>query len=535
MIGVAAAPAELEAAAELFELFKTVWEPAVPGKHYAAVLSAGRPVNNLRGDFFLVYGSAQHAIDLAADVGVLPCDGPVNLAWGNQILSAYGAAATFECARPGDVGPVTWQGQSASYRHPTEPILRIGYDLLAEIEFLLRDGQPAGHAMTPTLELHIALLRSVLVDEGVSFVEIPPRPEGRDFICCLTHDIDFCGLRRHWFDRTLAGFVARASVGSAASLIARRRSLAQAARNWLAICSLPFVFLGLMPDPWRPFEDYSAADGERPSTFFVVPFKKRPGIAPDGRTDPDRAVKYEARDVLPELERAAAGGREIGVHGIDAWRDADAGRAELAQVALGDDSQGMGVRMHWLYFAGASAEALEAAGYAYDSSVGYNDAVGFRAGTSQVFRLPGTRELLELPLVIMDTALFYRDRLGLSSEGAAARCGEIVANVRRFGGTLVINWHDRSLAPERLWDEAYRTLLHTIESGAYPWFATARQAVDWFRWRRTVRFCESDGQVTVDAGPTPTLPAVVELHTSRHESAKTRIVFDGRHAVRVSV
>ena len=61
--------------------------------------------------------------------------------------------------------------------------------------------------MTPTLELHIALLRHLLLQSGVSFVEIPPRPGDYDFICCLTHDVDFFGIRRHKWDRTLAGFV----------------------------------------------------------------------------------------------------------------------------------------------------------------------------------------------------------------------------------------------------------------------------------------------------------------------------------------
>ena len=107
-----------------------------------------------------------------------------------------------------------------------------------------------------------------------------------------------------------------------------------------------------------------------------------------------------------------------------------------------------GVRMHWLYFDADSPRQLEAAGFDYDSTWGYNDAVGYRAGTSQVFRLAGTK-LMELPLSIMDSALFYPRRMGLTDREAMQLCRRIVANARRFGGTVVINWHDRSLAPER--------------------------------------------------------------------------------------
>jgi hypothetical protein len=48
---------------------------------------------------------------------------------------------------------------------------------------------------------------------------------------------------------------------------------------------------------------------------------------------------------------------------------------------------------------------------------------------------------------------------------------------------LTINWHDRSIAPERLWDDFYLKLLQELKSrGA--WIATAAQVVAWFRKRR---------------------------------------------------
>jgi hypothetical protein len=149
--------------------------------------------------------------------------------------------------------------------------------------------------------------------------------------------------------------------------------------------------------------------------------------------------------------------------------------------------------MHWLYFSSESPRHLEAAGYRYDSTCGYNDAVGYRAGTAQPFRLPGTADLMELPITIMDTAMFYPSRMGLSPDAALAQCRQILSNAKRFGGALVINWHDRSLAPERLWNRFYAQLLGEIDRAGSVWFATADQAVRWFRRRRAVRFSE-DGQ-----------------------------------------
>ena len=88
-------------------------------------------------------------------------------------------------------------------------------------------------------------------------------------------------------------------------------------------------------------------------------------------------------------------------------------------------------------------------GAAYDSTVGYNETVGYRAGTTQVFKPLQASRLLELPQHVMDTALFYRAHLGLSQREASTYLSRIVDNAEQFGGCLTINWHDRSMAPER--------------------------------------------------------------------------------------
>ena len=127
-------------------------------------------------------------------------------------------------------------------------------------------------------------------------------------------------------------------------------------------------------------------------------------------------------------------GSELAVHGIDAWRDADAGRAEMRQLTALTGQETAGVRMHWLYFDADSPRRLEAAGFDYDSTWGYNDAVGYRAGTSQVFRLPASENLMELPLSIMDSALFYRPGWVWLARRRCDSVFSIVANARRFGG-----------------------------------------------------------------------------------------------------
>lgn len=534
MIGVSANEADLEIAREFFELFKTPWEPVVPSRKYRAVLCTDGRTANLDADLILIYSSRQEPYVRESSIEAEQLHGPQDLTWGEWTFPIYGRVARLGGS---DAPLVECRGQGIDCRQSIGPrvVRRIGYDLFEETRHLLTHGQPALRAGTPTLELHIGLLRHLLVESDVSFVEIPPRPSERDFICCLTHDVDFFGIRRHRFDRTLWGFAARASVGTLSDVLRGRRALREAFRNWAALLSLPLVFLGLVRDFWRPFDDYSQVESGRPSTFFLVPFKGRPGTGPDGAINARRATPYGIPDVALEAAKAADEGSEIALHGIDAWRDASAGREELAQMGSLSRRPAVGVRMHWLYFAPDSPRQLEAAGFDYDSTWGYNDAVGYRAGTSQVFQLAGT-SLLELPLSIMDSALLFPDRMGLSQENAFEMCRQIVANARRLGGTVVVNWHDRSLAPERLWNRCYSQLLMEIEQGDRVWFAMAGEAVDWFRWRRGVRFVAdaSPGRLNVIPPSTPQAgpAAAIRIHRG---GGVTEVPFDGSDVVTVEL
>src|SRR5204862_1892523 len=88
-----------------------------------------------------------------------------------------------------------------------------------------------------------------------------------------------------------------------------------------------------------------------------------------------------------------------------------------------------------------------------------------------------------LPMHIMDTALFYPSHMNLSTKEAKGAVAPLLDNANRFGGVLTVNWHDRSIAPERLWHTPYQELLDDLKSKR-AWFATGKQAVSWFRKRR---------------------------------------------------
>lgn len=366
-------------------------------------------------------------------------------------------------------------------------MIRLGYDLFQEIEFLLTVGQSIEHASIPTLELHVALLREIILGAGIPIVEIAPAPAGCDFSVCLTHDIDFVGIRRHKFDHTMWGFLYRSTIGAVRDALAGKISASRLLKRWKAAASLPFVHLGWAEDFWMPFEWYLKVEKDLSPTYFFIPFKGRAGEKVSVPNAERRACAYDVSDIPEWITRLKAEGCEVGVHGIDAWHSVEKAREEREQVARSTGDSVPGIRMHWLMRDGETCAVLEKGGYAYDSTVGYNETPGYRAGTSQVFRPLNARELLELPMHIQDGALFFQKRAGLSEAAAWERCEALLANSSKFGGVLTVLWHDRSFGPERFWGDFYVKLVERLKSLPV-WFATGSQITSWFRGRRQVSF-----------------------------------------------
>jgi hypothetical protein len=75
----------------------------------------------------------------------------------------------------------------------------------------------------------------------------------------------------------------------------------------------------------------------------------------------------------------------------------------------------------------------------------------------------------------------------LSEAEALNTCRDLIHTMYLSGGALTVNWHTRSLSPERLWGDFYTELLREIQK-YHVWFGTAQEIVRWFRERRALRF-----------------------------------------------
>src|SRR5579862_1015377 len=422
MIGVLYTSRDEWIVREFFELFKTPWEPYACDVDYDAVLvSSGNIPRDSSAKVIIVYGSSIRD----RDVQPVPRQTGADCIWLQREdleLPIYSDVAALppsdDCFLRSKVGGasvgVVFQAQDRG-------IICVGYDLFDEVAILLTKGQPACNATSPTLELHISILRDCLISMGISFIEIPPAAYGFDFAASVTHDVDFVGIRDHKFDHTMWGFVYRASIGALVSLAKGRSTWKRCIENWKALASLPFVYLGICGDFWIEFDRYCEIERGLNPTYFFIPFRDEPGTW-NGRPAPSRrAAKYDIREVGDWVRKLAKQGCEIGLHGLNAWRDTESALREKARLSEVVESP-IGVRMHWLYTDQGSSKALQNADFVYDSTCGYNDGIGFRAGTAQGFCPPHAPGFLELPLVVQDTAMFYPNRMNLSEVEAMKRC-----------------------------------------------------------------------------------------------------------------
>ena len=128
----------------------------------------------------------------------------------------------------------------------------------------------------------ILLSCAILSSDQVSHC-LNPTDSRRVCIHCLpTHDIDHPSIRRHKWDHTMFGFLYRAVIGSVLGGRSGRLPVRHLCTNWAAAARLPFVYLGLAKDFWYEFDRYLALEKDVDSTFFVLPFKDKPGRTVSG-------------------------------------------------------------------------------------------------------------------------------------------------------------------------------------------------------------------------------------------------------------
>ncbi len=185
----------------------------------------------------------------------------------------------------------------------------------------------------------------------------------------------------------------------------------------------------------------------------------------------------QVREVISWLHKQ---GVETGVHpSYYTFCSPDLLQSEVAGLreVLGD--RPLGGRQDFLRWGPETWVDWETCGLAYDSSVGFADRLGFRAGTCIPYRpwlLSSNREanLLEIPLLVMDSTLVhYMHLTSRQSIDEVLRCA---AHCRAVGGVFTLLWHNTTLLDPPYYG-LYEAILDALaDSDKYDWTAHAKNA-----------------------------------------------------------
>lgn len=268
-------------------------------------------------------------------------------------------------------------------------------------------------------------------------------------LLCLTHDVD--GMHGQSWDRYAAWAISSLSREGLAGLKKTARRIA--------------AYRAATIDPLFPAEMFlePRTDGFR-HTFFVMSLPCR--LSREG-------IRYSIKrpKVARVFKKLRNQGHEIALHpSRDAQDSIEKLQREKARLLrwVGTPSQGLGVRNHYLKASFPQTWRNEQQlGFSYDSTLGWTEAPGFRAGTARPYRPFDCQsnqrlDIWELPLVVMDGAMTGTEE-------------EITNDVKRIAGECfeynspaTILWHTNRLLPFDYPQYAtayYNLLQHFIQQG----------------------------------------------------------------------
>ena len=272
------------------------------------------------------------------------------------------------------------------------------------------------------------------------------RPPERKLSVKLSHDIDETGFPR--------------SISNSLGHTLKRRQPFATLRDLLGSA------FGLRPSLLEAvlrITELSGRHGMTPALYW----KNSPKSEWDSGYD---LTMKPVREVVSQLKNE---GVELGVHpGYYTFNDPRRLSDEVEHICKVIGETTVGGRQHFLRWHPRTWLDWEKCGLAYDSTVGFSDHIGFRAGTCVPYRpwsLELNREinLLEIPLVAMDVTLAYYMRL--TPEESVARLLQCAERCKIVGGVFTLLWHNRSLLDPN-YGHAYQTVLSALDScPAFDW------------------------------------------------------------------
>jgi len=287
----------------------------------------------------------------------------------------------------------------------------------------------------------------------------------------LTHDIDVITLQEIPMScRTFWGFPYRAVCANFFRAVSGDISLGQYLEAIMWSLGIPLIKMRVMPDPWyRSFQTMIEIERSHNvrSTLFLMTRDRVGGHVARGKAAPsNRSCFYRLDDWKGLFAELQLQGWELAVHGLDCHLSTEAASAEREVFSRTFGIERPGLRMHWLYRSPSLWWNAASAGYAYDSTLGWNDRIGFPEGRTKPW-VDENSSLPILPLNVQDGAVLRDGVRADRGEDAWRRISAVIDKAAETQGVVTVLWHSNSFGPPRFWQDTYiRILERALNDGA---------------------------------------------------------------------
>jgi hypothetical protein len=177
-------------------------------------------------------------------------------------------------------------------------------------------------------------------------------------------------------------------------------------------------------------------------------------IAKNGR------LKQKCRELISE-------GNQIGIHG--SYFSSEDGTLFMKEKEILENSINYKItksRQHWLNYYESKTPYIHCeARIEQDSTLGFNDISGFRAGVASIYNPYDHKNNIpfpfkEIPLVIVDSH-FY-DYLDDYAQNHLEWLFDSMSKVKNFGISVI--WHQRVISSDYGWDQGYKKLVSMVKN-----------------------------------------------------------------------